>query len=183
MKSYTPENWPFEYHLKPCNIDSKSIWNLRGPETFGPVGWDPATKKAKREAAEQYIEKVNNTCDGWFQKLEDSILSDGFKNPIIVHAGYLPTNEVGKLPKKYHKDVNQIFACYSLGGNRLYIAQKHNLDVPCLVCDYNNLVPGIDPLYTIPDVKAFWTTPPLRMDFKPLGLVVWGVDRGDADLS
>jgi hypothetical protein len=183
MKSYTPETWPFQYYLKPCNIDSKSIFNLRGPESFGPVGWDAATKKAKKQAAEEWIAKVNTSSNNWFQKLENSILEEGFLNPIIVHAGLVPKREIGKLPKKHWRDQSELFVCYSLGGNRLYVAQKHNLDIPCLVCDYNNLVPGVNPLYTIPEVQACWTNPPIRMDFKPHGLVVWGVDQGNASLS
>lgn len=183
MKSYSPETWPYQYYLKACNLDSKLIFNLRGPETFGPVGWDAATKKAKREAAENYIQKLDEHWNNWFSNLENNIIETGFLNPIIVHAGWLPKKEIGKLPKKHQKDQSQVFACYSLGGNRLYIAQKHGLDVPCLVCDFNNLIPDIDPIYTIPEVRQCWTNPPIRMDFKPHGLVVWGVDKGNADLS
>jgi len=36
---------------------------------------------------------------------------------------------------------SKILICFSSGGSRLWVAQKHNLDVPCIVADFVNRFP------------------------------------------
>lgn len=174
MKRYTAETWPYEYYLKPCNLPSNKIYNLRGPESYGPIGWSKEILEQKREKAKE-IEKVMDTdLNNWFSDIENNILTNGFLNPIIVHAGWVAPKEKHKLPTK---DPSNLFVLFHIGGTRLYIAQKHNLEVPCLVCDFNNLVDGIDPIYDPIQAKEYFTKPPLRIDFKSQGAILSGIDK------
>ena len=55
--------------------------------------------------------------DGFYSKLEASLLSEGFRNPIFCNSIAEGT-----------------FCRY--GTSRLWIAKKHNLDVPCIIADH-----------------------------------------------
>jgi len=66
--------------------------------------------------------KRQNEKEGFFIKLEKSILKNGILNPIGIAA------------KK-----DKVYVTY--GGSRLMTAQKHNLDVPCIIADFDNVFP------------------------------------------
>ena len=72
----------------------------------------------------------------FYNKLEKSILKDGFINPIMINVGFCPWISRRYLPKEMAKDSNKILVCCKWGGSRLYIAHKHNLDVPCIISDF-----------------------------------------------
>lgn len=91
----------------------------------------------------------------FFSELESSILEKGFINPILVNAGYCPKLWHRKLPAEMKADPSKILVCCKWGGSRLYIAQKHNLSVPCLISDFINRFN--EPILTLPDVKLMLT--------------------------
>lgn len=72
----------------------------------------------------------------WYKTLEDSILEDGVRNPIMVNAGKCDDYLRGRLPKEWKQDHDLILVCCRYGGSRLFMAQKHDLEVTCLVSDY-----------------------------------------------
>ncbi|NJO61612.1 MAG: hypothetical protein HC836_26200 [Richelia sp. RM2_1_2] len=72
----------------------------------------------------------------FYDELEKSILEQGFINPIMVNAGFCPTISKRYLPKHMVENKNEILVCCKWGGSRLYIAQKHQLDIPCLISDF-----------------------------------------------
>jgi len=77
----------------------------------------------------------------FFSKLEASILQEGFKNPILCQS-----IEEGT------------FSQY--GTSRLWIAQKHNLPIPCLIADTQDRWVHLDELHTEEEVKDKFETPP-----------------------
>lgn len=72
----------------------------------------------------------------FYSKLETSILKEGVRNPILVWAGYYPPDNITKLPSNMQEDLTKILVCYDNGGSRLTIAQKYNIDIPCIVADF-----------------------------------------------
>lgn len=81
----------------------------------------------------------------FFIDLEGSILQDGFEKPIIVldlkqvkdHPRYATYKVLGKeiyLKKEYlPKNYKNILVCIEQGGSRLWVAQKHSLNIPCVI--------------------------------------------------
>lgn len=83
----------------------------------------------------RYIRIINNQND-FFEKLEKSILEEGIKNPILVVAGHKNIIAKHNLPDEMKKDITKSLVCNASGGSRLWIAQKYNMDIPCLISDF-----------------------------------------------
>jgi len=77
-----------------------------------------------------------NAQNGFFIKIEESILKDGIINPILVSLGWVIPNVYDTLPEDIQKSLDKTLICLTKGGSRLWVAQKHNLDVPCIISDY-----------------------------------------------
>ena len=80
--------------------------------------------------------RLKDTRNGFYSKLEESILRDGFRNPVLVNAGFVPDVYHHLLPDEWRKDPAKILACVNLGGSRLWVAHQHKLTVPCIVSDF-----------------------------------------------
>ena len=85
---------------------------------------------------EKIIEE-RNARDGFYNHLETSIIEEGFRNPIVVVSGFHQKgNNIGKFPK--HMQNSDPLYCRDCGCSRLWVAQKHDMDMPCLIADGNN---------------------------------------------
>ena len=130
-------------------LPAKSIVNLCGPEC-DPIGWTPEIIEQRKQKTIKRLQRANTKV--FFQKLEESILKEGFRNPIVVATGVLseaykefePQLNYSQLSRRLPPDVNPLKAiiCHEYGGSRLWIAQKHNLDIPCIVNDFADLIDG-----------------------------------------
>jgi hypothetical protein len=88
----------------------------------------------------------------FYTKLEASILEQGFRNPIFCNAIQEGT-----------------FSRY--GTSRLWIAKKHNLDIPCVIADYTGEWEHLELLTTEDQIREkfkeqpeiFWE-PEFRID-------------------
>lgn len=77
-----------------------------------------------------------NAQNGFFTKIEESILKDGIVNPILVSLGWVLPKVYETLPEEIQQSLDKTLICLTKGGSRLWVAQKHNLDVPCIISDY-----------------------------------------------
>lgn len=162
------------YKLRYGILDSNIIFNEIGPFSGGQPGWDDESVRIREEKGLKHIKFINEQT-GFFNKLEESILKDGFRNPILVNAGWCPLiHDRGKnprLPLEMQDDHSKILSCNHNGGSRLYIAQKHNLKIPCIVVDYVDRFPEFKLLETKEDaLEQYIDIPPrvmmLKQDFK-----------------
>lgn len=94
-----------------------------------------------------------NEQNGFFIKLEKSILREGFRNPIVIAA------------KK-----DSIKCIY--GGSRLMLAQKHNLKIPCIISDYDNVFPNAKILRDVNEARTYFLDNPQKILMKPNGIRV-----------
>lgn len=102
--------------------------------------WTPDGRIARENIMREYEEGLNEIC-GHYDRLEKSILEDGFRNPLILSCGvprrckmhHLPP-EIIKLPPKRRLLLEGV-----TGGSRLWVAQKHKIPVPCIINDYLNV--------------------------------------------
>ena len=152
-------------------IPSKLIFNECGPQSAGPRGWDENTIKKRKIAADRYIDTLNGK-NGFYDKLEESILKEGVRNPILVSAGWCPEKKISELPPEMKEDHSKILMCHSSGGSRLWAAQKHNLDVPCIVSDFCNRFPEGKILKTEQDVLACHKDKPRKITIGGHGVFI-----------
>jgi len=93
--------------------------------------------------------------NGFYTKLEQSILKDGFRNPIVA------TYYMKKMICNY-------------GGSRLWLAQAHNLKIPCIVADYDNAFPDaivVEPF--IDNLRVYFKDQPYRIAINKQGVRVF----------
>lgn len=101
--------------------------------------------------------RYGNEQNGFFTKLEESILREGFRNPINVWV-----KEDGTLTTWYY------------GGSRLMIAKKHTLSVPCIVSDPINKFLNAKILNDVEEIRAMFKDRPKTVIFEKDGLNISG---------
>lgn len=152
-------------------LRARSIINLCGPERL-PAGWTPAIIKKRRQQTLEYIERMDQK-NGFYRNLEKSILDEGVRNPILTTAGFFspaymevdpkPAN-TKNLKARVHPDLKnrmpEQIVCHMYGGSRLYMAQKHNLEIPCIINDFVGLLDGMPELKSIEDVLQYFMDNP-----------------------
>lgn len=154
------------YVLRYGILDPNIIFNECGPFSGGPTGWDQDSITKRQSQAQRYI-NTQNQKNQFYIKLEQSILEQGFRNPILVNAGWCPRiHDRGhnqRLPLEMQADHSKILSCNTNGGSRLYIAQKHNLEIPCIISDYINRFPDFIELKTKQDVLNCYKDKPKKI--------------------
>lgn len=155
----TEWNWPYKVYK--VDLPSKVIYNYLG-----------------HTVTEQRIDKINNR-NGFYRVLEGSILKEGFRNPILVTAGWaynhhkrLATRMPRYLPKEMKQDYNNILICDRNGGSRLLMAQKHRLNIPCIISDFCGRFIGSEQLFTDVEIKLYFKDPPKHIIFDERGVDV-----------
>lgn len=135
--------------IKYSILDAHQIINLCGPE-HDPVGWTPELIQTRKQKTNERLNRAG--VKKFFQNLEQSILQEGFRNPIIVTAGlfsreYMKVDRhlnyihyVTRIPPEQIHNIKRLITCERLGGSRLYIAQKYNMKIPCIINDFIGLV-------------------------------------------
>jgi len=153
-------------------MDPYLIYNQCGPGSAGPVGWDEETIKKREVAAERYITAMNKK-QGFYKKIEASVLKIGFRNPILIRCGWCPPKIICRLPPKMQKNLNKILVCDSNGGSRLWVAQNHNMKIPCIVQDYTGRFDNEEliPPHT-EDILNYFTDKPKKVAINAQGIGV-----------
>ena len=115
-------------------LPSGSISDLvivKNPEYGKPVGkWGSRPVKPEMSWYRK-LEQENQ----FYTRLEQSILEDGFRNPIFCNS--IPEGT---------------FCRY--GTSRLWFAKKHKLDIPCVIADYTQSWEDLEELKTEDDIRA-----------------------------
>jgi len=106
--------------------------------------------------SEELIKEQNNG-EQFFIKLEKSVLESGIVNPIGIAA------------KK-----DKIYVTY--GGSRLMIAQKHNLDVPCIIADFDNVFPEAKTIKE-EEIPSYYKNPPTHFQLRAAKLYIHGCEN------
>ena len=117
---------------------------LVGNPAYGkPIGkWGSRPVKPDQS----WINKKEHEC-GFYTKLEESLLKEGFRNPIFCNA----------IEEGFYSRV---------GTSRLWIAKKHNMDVPCIIADYTGQFDDLELLETEEDIRSKFKDQPLTIDME-----------------
>lgn len=156
------------YKLRYGILDSSIIFNECGPYSGGPEGWDEESITKRQIQGDRWI-KNRNDRDQFFINLEKSILKESFRNPILICAGWCPKirdrGRNGRLPLEMQEDHSKILTCNINGGSRLYVAQKNNLEIPCIIADYVNRFSDFLLLENKKDVLSYYKDKPRKVMF------------------
>ena len=108
-------------------------------------------------------------------KLEQSVLKDGFINPILVYAGSVYGKYKNRIPKEMQNNPKQLIACIDYGCSRLAIAQMHNLFIPCIILDYLNIFPNLKQVMNEKELCEDYQEQPAHVKIGINGLMVVGL--------
>lgn len=100
--------------------------------------------------------KEQNEENEFFIQLEKSILEGGIVNPVGIVA-----------------KENEVYITY--GGSRLMIAQKHNMDIPCIIADFDNVFPKAK-VITEEEVASYFKNPPTHFQLRTVKLYIHGCE-------
>ncbi len=156
---------PGTYKLRYGILESHLIFNECGPYSGGPAGWAKAQIKKREKVALQLIKCLNDDRN-FYNNLEESILKYGFRNPILINAGWCPvTRDRGindRLPLGMQNNHSKILTCCTNGGSRLWVAQKYRLKIPCIIVDYIDRFSEFAELKDNMDLRRCYTDPPSK---------------------
>ena len=132
-----------------------------------------AGENERRNAQNRYITSLNNK-NQFYKRLEESVLKDGFINPVLVQAGYCQQIYRKYLPIEHQKDITQCLCCDRHGGSRLWVAQKHDLDIPCIISDFSGMFAnaGFKELHEDKDMFPLFGVRPKRIIINEHGVHV-----------
>lgn len=164
---------------------------LAARRMFGSVGrsgggyntvwsdWTDEGRKKRDQIMSEYEEAMNDLC-GHYNKLEVSMLSEGMRNPLIITCGPPRKRSWEHIPPEMHswpqKDL--LLMETTTGGSRLWVAQKHNMIIPCIVNDWVGRFNNYKSIATVEQAKSYYKDPPKSLAFNTnLGLVE-GFDMG-----
>lgn len=148
-------------------LPSNRIINLCGPES-APYGWTPNKIAKRKKKTEERIARNRH-----YAKLEESILKEGFRNPILITSGLFSeiyrkidfNLNYNRLQKRVRPELlqnpEQLITCERNGGSRLYLAHKYNLDIPCIINDFTDQFPEAYEIKNIEKALTFYSDQPI----------------------
>ena len=158
------------YRIRYVVLPSNQIINVCGPHRM-PPNLSGKQRELREISNQRYIDGMNKK-NGFYTKLEASILKDGIRNPILVQAGYCMPKWHQYLPQDIVDNPEKILVCNTHGGSRLYIAQKHNLEIPCLVNDFLDVFPYEKTLEYTEEILECFTDKPVGIMFGDKGISI-----------
>lgn len=159
-----------DYVIRYAVLDSGLIFSSCGLTCTGPVGWTEELIEQRKKNIEKNVSDLNKESN-FLNKLEESILSEGFRNPILIRCGWVPDRILPRIPLEMQNDPSKILVCHSSGGSRLWVAQKHRLKIPCIIMDYSGRFSNeILVEKTIESVLEFFKDEPHRIVINDVGV-------------
>lgn len=165
-----------KYQVHYAQLPAQSIFGMVGRCGGGYntiwVDWSP-DGRAKRELIMKEYEEALNGISGHYSKLEESMLREGMRNPIIITCGLPRRRPMECLPPELQEQNPQDLLLLEslMGGSRLHVCQKHNMDIACLINDWTGRFRSFPIVPSISAAESYFIDKPkLSFDAK-LGLV------------
>lgn len=146
---------------------------LNPTDIFGMIGrcgggyntiWEDWSEQGRldRQRIMEEFEVEMNKLTGHYEKLEASILTEGFINPLIVTCGYPLIRNIKNLPPEWkNKNIEDLLLLEGgTGGSRLWVAQKYNIPVPCIINDTTKRFSYLPTIYSTESAREHYKTPP-----------------------
>lgn len=112
-----------------------------------------------------------------YDKIEASILKEGFHNPVLVITGLTACTNVKltTLSQEILDNPKDVIICPGHGGSRLYFAQKHNLPVPCIISDFENRFPEEKTVESFQELNGYFKTKLRKCQLFATGVYIEGL--------
>jgi hypothetical protein len=128
-------------------IEAASVFNLTSPRYlpqlslnwYGRREWFNEKYEPVRDICEHGYIAAFNAHNGHYDRLTESVLREGFRNPIMLTAGRLLRRKASELPPAVL--ASPYVVCEYVGGSRLYVAAKLGLKVPAIINDMIDIFP------------------------------------------
>jgi hypothetical protein len=176
-----PQPWILKHWrktLNPCGIHYVSI---PARQIFGMVGrcgggynslwadWSPKGRAARELIMAEYEQELNRIC-GHYEKLEASILAEGIRNPVVITCGLPKRRTVAHVPPEMlaGPESDLLLLEGTTGGSRLHIAQKYNMNIPCIVNDWTGRFVNEIAITTEQQARTYYKDQPLEITIDPL---------------
>lgn len=149
-------------------------------QIFGSVGrcggghntvwedWSTVGRRARANIVREFEEGINRIC-GHYPKLEASMLAEGMRNPLIITCGQPLRRTLNHLPPEL-RSMDQsrwLLLEGTSGGSRLWVAQKHDMVIPCFVNDRTGRFAGAETIATVEQALAKYQDPPAQLVINP----------------
>lgn len=147
------------YKVYFSHLDPNSIVNYIGPMNglFNIQDKNLVQKRLNQKIS------ARNSLDNFYEKLEQSILEEGIRNPITVKAGWIMESK-WKLLGITNQNKKDLLFCDWNGGSRLYVAQKLCLpSIPCIILDYVGRFNHLKEITTNEELKTYFPDPPEKI--------------------
>ena len=179
-RSIPAQPWVLDYwhsqKEKPMNPCKIRYVELPARQIFGMVGrcgggyntiwedWSTSGRIAREKITTEFESGMNSIC-GHYDRLESSMLKEGIRNPLVITGGLPRKRDMKYVPPEMHeRDPAELFFLEgTTGGSRLYIAQKHNMTVSCIVNDWQNVFPNAPEIVSANDVLEYYKDRPKRV--------------------
>lgn len=153
-------------------LPARRVVNLTSPRYDAEIAqhwrgkrdWHDAMYEPVRDLMERVYVDGFNEANGHYTRLEEDILARGIKNPVMLVTGGVQRRQPRELPPEWRGRRDAIVSEY-LGGSRLFIAQKHDLEVPAIVNDFGRVFPDATCLRSVEDVAACFEHRPKTVMF------------------
>lgn len=136
--------------------------------------WSTAGRAARREIITEFEHGMNEIC-GHYSKLEKSILEQGMRDPLIVTCGWPVRKKMEHVPPEVRtlSPNKRLLLEGTTGGSRLWVAQKHNIPVPCIINDFTGSYNHGTRISTAQEAAEYFTDPPIGITLsQKLGIVI-----------
>lgn len=151
---------------------------LPAREIFGMVGrsgggyntlwsdWSAEGRQKRELIMREYEQGLDAIC-GHYTKLEQSILSEGIRNPVIVTCGLPRKRKMEHLPPEMRNlpPEKLLLLEMTTGGSRLHVCQKYDMTIPCLVNDWTGRFRFESLVSSEDDAKKYYKDPPKSIVF------------------
>lgn len=130
--------------------------------------------------SEQGRENLKNINDEWYErydaitghytKLEESILKEGFRNPIVITCGKPYRRRMDFVDPHLRTKKDLLIMEGFDGGSRLWVAQKYNIPVPAIVNDRVGAFSNYPEIFNEKDLLQYYKDIPEYIDFSYRGV-------------
>lgn len=131
--------------------------------------WTDEERAARELIMREFETEMNNLC-GHYDKLEQSIIHEGIRNPVVINCGFPRRCKMNHLPPeiKFLPPNRRLLLEGTTGGSRLWVAQKHNIPIKCFINDFSGSYPGKHRILTVKQALKYYKDEPksLRIDFR-----------------
>lgn len=180
-----PQPWVAKHWRDSTEMCRVRFVYIPANQIFGMVGrcgggyntlwedWSIVGRTKRQFIMQEYEQELNKIC-GHYTRLEESILKEGIRNPVVITCGYPKRRMQKHLPPEMLllPESELLLMEGTTGGSRLHVAQKHNLMVPCFVNDWTGRFKDEVEISTEAEARKYYKDQPVTLEITPEGGLV-----------